>query len=497
MTRSGREDKVRHMPPPSSRPTRAAVRFVCGALTIACLFAGCAGANLTKEGTRAASETVTLDMQTPDAPLSDADYFVDQVAERTHGQLRVLIVNDYTSINPENELRLAVALRKGRVEMAYIPSRAWERDGGRVLMFRALQAPFLIDNYPLLRAVTMGPIAKQMLASLSRNGLVGLGLVPMELRRPLGRRPLISLAAFRGARVRVITSPTTNLIMRSLGAVPVTDLTSAEVGPALHQGQVVGAESSLLDINNNSYVAEAHYMPTNVVLFAKTETIVVTRHVFERLSPADQSALRAAASATVAHADPADQERAELGELCGQGLRLVTSSPRQLKSLERAAAPVFTVLERDPSTKRAIIEIEQLKHQLPARIATLATCPQTGRSPVTKGAVPFPTGTFVSVLTPKEVANAGLPPDDANTNTLIFRKDGTWEELWSDPTEPAQPPESGPYTVHGDILTLGPAASDWVLNWSYFRGLLTFRVVSDPDQLGVFLFSTNPWRKVQ
>ena len=39
-------------------------------------------------------------------------------------------------------------LRAGKVSTAYVPSRAWVR--ARAAGVPALQAPFLIDDYPLL-----------------------------------------------------------------------------------------------------------------------------------------------------------------------------------------------------------------------------------------------------------------------------------------------------------------------------------------------------------
>src|SRR5206468_1685682 len=102
-----------------------------------------------------------------------------------------------------------------------------------VQSFRALQTPFLVTGYELMSRIATGAVARDTLASLDKIGLVGLGLVPTELRRPLGRRPLVSSADFRGARIRVITSPTSMLDLRALGAIPLANFTSDEVGPAL------------------------------------------------------------------------------------------------------------------------------------------------------------------------------------------------------------------------------------------------------------------------
>jgi C4-dicarboxylate-binding protein DctP len=470
--------------------------IVAGAAA-ACALSGCGSERgLNKEGTKIAPRQITLTMESPDGPTPDTTYFLNQVSNRTHGQLRVIVDPvRYSSADPANELRLAVALRKGKVQMAYIPSRAWELDSRRVLGFRALQAPFLITNYELLRAVTTGPVAQELLTSLSRNGLIGLGLVGVELRRPLGRRPLISATTFRGARIRVNTSTTSVLVLRALGAIPLTNFTAGQVGPALASGRLVGVETSLLDIDDNGYTEQAKYLPSNVALFAKTETIVITKATFHRLTPIDRAALRAAAAATAAHADPAAEERAELRQFCGSGGTLKTATPSQLASLQRATAPVYATLEQDPATKRAILAIERLKKQTPAANSPLPPCPSAS-TPTSTAESAFPTGTFETVITKADVAKAGFPANDAHTETLTFGKNGTWLDTWLDPRESDQPPAAGRYTVRGDVLTFGPPAGPDVVKWSYFRDQLTFKIVSVPDAFGQFTYTAHPWRKI-
>src|SRR5262249_11139976 len=257
-----------------------------------------------------------------------------------------------------NEVRLVRDLRRGKVALAYVPSRAWVRDG--LPAFQALQAPFLVTDYALLRRITTGPIGRAMLSSLDRAGLVGLGLVPKELRRPLGRRPLTSPAAFRGARIRVVTSPTSVLALRVLGAVPRTDYSSQGALDALTAHRLDGVESDAHSIYDNGYVHVAPFLPANLTLFAKTETLVITRAALDGLSAADREAIRAAASATVAHANPGADERSEIALLCDQGLRLVRANDADLANLHREAHRVYATLGRDLSTRRAIAAIERL-----------------------------------------------------------------------------------------------------------------------------------------
>jgi C4-dicarboxylate-binding protein DctP len=453
---------------------------------------GCLGGG-TKAGGRAA-KAVTLTMQTPDAPQADALYFARQVALRTHGRLRIVVGTGYSSFDPRNELRLARALRQGKVQLAYLPSRAWERDRGTVLAFRALQAPFLITGYDLLHRIATGPVGRELLASLDRNGVVGLGLVPDELRRALGRRPLASPGAFRGARIRIADSPTTVAALRALGAIPVTGLTARTAGTALAQRRLDGVESSAEYINDNGYAAHARFLAANLPLFAKTQTIAVTKRVFDELSPADRAALRAAAAATAAHADPTRRERGEVQGLCEQGLRLMTARPADVAALKREAAPVYRMLERDAATRAAIAAIERLKRQRGAddELNACARTGQAGRS----GASAFPTGTFETVLTREDMRRAGFSTSDAHTERLTFRKDGTWWDVWLRPRRSDQPPGGGHYRVDGDQVTLTPANPD-VLKWSYFRGLLRFQIVMDSDALGRLTYTAHPWRKVK
>jgi TRAP-type C4-dicarboxylate transport system substrate-binding protein len=481
-------------------------KFTAAAIGVALLstLAACGGGNkVTKQG-ETISQRVTFTMETPDASQTGgarelAQFFAQRVAALTHGHVHIVVANHYSSGHPDNEARLAVALREGQVQMAYIPSRAWERDGGRVLAFRALQAPFLITSYGVLRSVSTGPVGRALRATLRRNDLVGLGLVPDEMRRLLGRRPLRSASELRGARIRVQTSPTSVRMFDALGAIPVTSLIAEQVGPALTGGRLDGIESSAQAIGNNGYVNQARYLTANLALFPKTQTIVITRHAFDRLSAADRHALQQAAAETAAHANPGAEERSELRSLCQAGLRLIESNPNDVAALRRETEPVYAELERDSATKQAILAIQQLNQQMPVSNASLPTCKPAGTPQRIASAAPhpFPTGTFETKLTRAQVIKAGFPADNAHWETLTFRNNGTWLDVWFNPRRPDQPPLGGKYTVHGDTLTLNfPNTGRDVLKWSYFRGQLTFRVVSVPDPFAQFTYTAHPWRRI-
>jgi TRAP-type C4-dicarboxylate transport system substrate-binding protein len=461
------------------------------ATTVALLASGCFGGSGKTKANVGKSRSLTFTMQAPDGDDPDAAYFAEQVKERTGGRVRIVVDGrTYTSVDPDNELRLVGDLRSGKVALGYVPSRAWERGG--VTAFRALQAPFLVRDYATLRQIAAGPIGARMLQSVGKLGLVGLGLVPKELRRPLGRQPLVSPKAFRGARIRVITSPTSVLDLRTLGARPLENYTSREVGGALTDRRLDGVETEVHSILDNDYETSAPYLPSNVVLFAKAQTIVIRRSVLARLSSADAEALRAAAKATVAHADPAAQERNELAQLCAHGLRLVRAAPGDLAALRQASAPALKTLEADPVTGQAIAAIARLGS--PASVASLPACQSHGTTTATR--TTFPEGTFESRLTRADFAALGATQDPGFPFPWrITIHDGRWRTN-------EQPPFSGRLLVHEDKVTFAIEHPDdakgqrETLKWSYYRGKLTFEIVDVADAGSRAIYTAHPWRRI-
>jgi hypothetical protein len=71
-------------------------------------------------------------------------------------------------------------IQAGRVQLAKVNARAYDTVG--VNSFQALLAPFLIDNPTLERRVPESDLAGEMLVGISRLGLVGLAMLPTDLR---------------------------------------------------------------------------------------------------------------------------------------------------------------------------------------------------------------------------------------------------------------------------------------------------------------------------
>ena len=161
-------------------------------------FTGCGGATQAGNADKAGGATAPLVLSiATDATADRADaailrYFVRRVQDNSQGTLRIRIAygaGGEATTSPE--VRVARLVRDGKFDLGWIPSRNWDRLGVRSL--RALQAPFLITSYDLLNRVLTGPLGPEMLRGVRQAGVVGLALVPGELRHPGGLNH-----AFRG-----------------------------------------------------------------------------------------------------------------------------------------------------------------------------------------------------------------------------------------------------------------------------------------------------------
>jgi TRAP-type C4-dicarboxylate transport system substrate-binding protein len=306
----------------------------------------------------------------PDAAGSgDLRYFVQQVARTSRGRLRVSVVygvGGATTAFPEQ--RVARLVRGGAFDLAWIPSRAWDELGVRSL--RALQTPFLITSYALLDRVVLGSLEPEMLRGLRSVGVVGLALVPGELRHPAGlTRPLARQADFAGARIHVPPSQTTDALVRALGGRPI-HLSESTSYAAYKAGRVDGKEFGY--VNESVPVVTA-----NVTLFPTVLTLFGNAKAFARLDRGRRAALLAAAARTREHA--ARQARSEetlLRAFCAGGGRAATATPAERQALERSARPVLEWLERDPETDSLIRRIRALKQSLasPPSVAVPRLC---------------------------------------------------------------------------------------------------------------------------
>ena len=365
------------------------------------------------------------------------------------------------------ERRLVARVRAGDADMASVGARAWDRMG--VTSFQGLVAPVAIDTLGLQRRVLASPTATRSLEAVQSLGLVGLALLPGTLRRPFGlARRLGGPEDYAGATIGTRLGRVAKESLEALGATP----------RGYRIGSLAGLDGAALDVTtivSNGYDARGSQLTANVVLWARPETIVISRDSFERLPPAQRDVLRRAGREAVGPvaARIAREQRESLDVVCDRGaLSLVTALPAELRALRAAVQPVVERLERNGATRRLLAEIRRLRAQEPP--AAPLRC--AGRA---EGASALD-GVWESTVTEAEMLANGATPQEAETyggRGTLELADGRWTFRTDRATV------TGTYAVGGDGIsftmltcTANPcepgATTDY--GWSVYRERLSF-----------------------
>jgi TRAP-type C4-dicarboxylate transport system substrate-binding protein len=484
-----------------------AASTLASALAVA-VFTGCATSHRVRGADKAGGSNAPLvlrlgDVDTQDDPNTTwvLEYFGNQVAKLSGGKLRVRVIYDAAGHErPDVEAQVARKVRNGSFDLGWIGAAAWDELG--TTSFQALHAPFLVTDDLLLDRVATGPLASSMLSGLRDAGVQGLAVVPESLRNPVGlRRPLVSLASFRGSRLIVTPSRATDAALRALGAIPVHRLGKADLD-VMSRGQADGRLESLVSYFGPDIVtANASMFPALHTLFANPASL-------RALTDAERAALEQAAARTLAYAVAKRRSaQAAIDTFCSGGQaasvtgggRVVLASRTELAALVRATRPVYSELERDPRTKSLISQIRALKRSLPPAPALRVPrgCSVPPESGPTGTTAPQATskldGTYRWVLTKADAVRSGWNPDIPVVGAVSERT------LRAEKWQSGESPDAGTYRVTGNRIAFSWPSENSVLIFTFARdrdGTLHLTPAPSVERGDRFVWSGEPWRRI-
>ena len=335
---------------------RAAAVTLSAALLLA---AGGCSASGTKAGPNRPPVTLRLaTVENAGAEYIDAVRgFAAEVARLTGGSVTIqLNLEADFPWTAHSEQVVTDMVRNGRTDLALVPPRVFDTVG--IHGFEALQTPMLIDSPELAGAITTGSIAADLLAGLSGDGLIGLGLFYDGLRRPLAVHGAVTTAGqFDTLLIRVPISGVAFEMFRALGAVP--------DGGTSHAVATTGARypaaETQLEIADSDFPAGST-ITANMVFYPKFNALLANPGAFNRLTRAQQDALRQAASATAAGAvDTTADDEARAETFCEGGGHVVLAAESEIEKMQATFEPVVDRLLADPASGPLIREIETLK----------------------------------------------------------------------------------------------------------------------------------------
>jgi len=455
--------------------------------------------------------------------------FLDGVKEGTDGRV-VVRISFFDVEGDRSEPELVSAVASGKSDLGWVAVRSMPTAG--VPAFGALEAPLLIDDYAVQRAVLTSDVPQRLLKATAPLGVEGLAILGDHLRNPVAdKKPLVDVADFAGAPIWVNrTAEVQQATVRALGGTQ-PDIPFSELLGSMAMGTVAGTVFSANNLLDNDFKAD--YLTANVNLWPRNLLLMANPGSLAKLTSADADAVRAAAAdaAKFSLTVGPDSDVEQLAALCSGGTRAVLATDTQLSDLRAAVQPVYAELRRDPETAAILDRIAELKAAVkPEPIEVPAAC--LGGAPATASAAPVPAraaatptvldGAYRQVVTADDLRRVGFTEatqpngkpclgesgpalnclvEDAGTFTYTFDR-GTYTWTQRQTGAKAAIEGSGYYLVDGSTLVIvddepRPDGSAFVqrLTWSQAGGgALT---VTPDDEWNVSRqMASAPWQRV-
>jgi TRAP-type C4-dicarboxylate transport system substrate-binding protein len=466
----------------------------------------CGAGNLDKAGNPSSKPRVLTLADGNSTDIQDAQPFAAAVWKLSHGTLRIKIEGNWRPNDPRVETGLINDVRAGKAQLGITGSRAFDTVG--ITSFQALQAPFLIDNYPLERKVLDSSIPGKMLQGLRPHGLVGVAVLPGPLRRPFGfTRPLLAVSDYKGARIGIRPSEVTGDIFRALGAIPVAQ-GSSDSGPIIAGLAGVEAHAFIID---EAFAVPHAVLTGNVVFGPRPSVIFMNQRAFGALTAVQRAVLYRAGVQARSAGIYQGNDTASVADLCRRGIKVVSASPADLAGLQAAVRPVYRTLESNPSTRAFIDQITAMRPAIGGSPAAVTCSAASGGG--TSASAAALQGTWQVTYTKSDYAAVGVDdpgtPSEGNWGhfAFIFRRGHFWiRYLGGDPgiSPNNARPNYGTYVVTGDKITFYrhdhnyPGSDTEVVGpyiWSVYRDTLTFKQ-GGPGFVGGLGWVLKPWRKI-
>jgi TRAP-type transport system periplasmic protein len=476
-------------------------RLVTVALAViaALVAGGCGGDGAGGDKAGGAGEPVVLRMANSYGDLQSTpviEQFVSQVKERSGGNVRIEVVDEWGGFADDAEQQVVGAVAAGKADLGWAGARAFDTMG--VTSFQALQAPMLIDSYALQRAVLASDMPGQMLQGLDKLGVRGLGILADGLRKPVAvKQPIRGAADWRGITFGTVKSHSQTQAIQALGATPM-EVFRRSRNEALAAGKLAGFELSLFLYERNVLARPAPYVTTNVNLWPQMDVLLANPGRLAGLTEQQRGWLQQAArDAAGRSAAIADRDAQSLRNACQSGARFADASQAELASLRSAFAPVYASLEQDPQTKAFIHQIQALKRSTPAGapLAIPAGCTGTAPEQLAAGAGMAPAGlngTYRYLLTKEDARKVGDPEVDQfpHVSTVKLRDGKVDGGCFG---------RGATYSVTGDRITFDTPEYGYSMTFTFVAdgaGNLHLTPVPPMDKGDAFQCSYKAWTKI-
>jgi tripartite ATP-independent transporter DctP family solute receptor len=291
------------------------------------------------------------DIQPEDYPTTmGMKYMAKLLDERTNGRIKVQVYGG-AQLGQEKET----------IEMTQAGTIAFNRINAAPLVsfspaMGVYSMPYLFRDEDHLWKVLEGPVGKGLLKGMETSNLVGLAYYDNGTRSFYTRgKPIKALADIKGMKIRVQQSKIFVELVNTLGA-SATPMNYGEVYSGLQTGIIDGAEN-----NAPSFWTSKHYEVAKYYSLDEhsrlPEVLLMSKKVWDGLSPADQKLIAQAAQDSVAEQrklwNAFDQK--SMSELIAHGTVIIKPDKAPF---QKAVLPVYA---KYPEYKELISQIQAVK----------------------------------------------------------------------------------------------------------------------------------------
>jgi TRAP-type transport system periplasmic protein len=470
------------------------------AATVALAAAACGGGGGGEDKAGGAGPPVVLRLASTGGGIAQTpavEYFVKRVEELSGANVRIEVVDRWAEFASDAEQQVVRDVASGEADLGWVGTRVFDTMG--VTSFQALTAPMLIDSYALQNAVIESGITAEMMEGLDELSVVGLGVLPDGLRKPIGvTAPILGPADWRGIPFGTLRSNSQAEAIRALGATP-AQIFGSQRQEALGKGTIQGFEFSMWLYSDPKWPQLAPYVTANVNLWPQMDVLIADPARLAALTSEQRGWLEEAARDAASRSAPlADLEAHAVGVVCSSGARFAEASAGDLAALEAAFAPVYATLEQHPETKAFIERIQGLKESTHGEPALSIPAGCTGQAPEqasggTGTAPAYLNGTYRMVLTRADAEKVGDPEaEEFPVVETITLKDGELEGGCFGAY-------GGTYWVEDDRITFDSVEYDPNVTVTFAvddQGNLELTPVPPIDPGDAFQCFYKPWTKI-
>ena len=295
------------------------------------------------------------------ADIHNSDDYPTVVAVRHMGQLLEQRSNGKHKIKVFNKAALGTEketidqLKIGALDMARVNISPMN---GICPKTQVPTMPFLFSSIEHMRKTLDGPIGEEILKSCESQGFIGLAFYDSGARSLYAKKPIRTVADAKGLKVRVQQSDLWVGLVGAMGA-NATPMPFGEVYTGLKTGLIDAAENNIPSYDSVKHSEAAKYFSTTEHSMAP-EMLLMSKVVWDKLPPADQALVRAAAKESVAVQRKKwdEQETKSLAAVKAGGAEIIEVDK---KSFQAVMGPVYDKFITTPDLKRLVQAVQDSK----------------------------------------------------------------------------------------------------------------------------------------